>query len=89
VCRSTTEIGQKLTDQAFQLNGNEHHIRARGRRCFDDSGVPAVHGRHVVGDTSYGYTDKLPLGGYQRLDNPVVHDWLLDCAADLSSPTKE
>jgi secreted trypsin-like serine protease len=89
VRRYTTEVGQKLTDQVLQLNGNEHDPRAGGGTCFGDSGGPAIHGGYVVGDTSYGYTDNCRyLGGYQRVDIPVVRDWLLDCTADLACPTK-
>jgi hypothetical protein len=47
-------------------------------------------GGYVVGDTSYGYTNNCRyLGGYQRVDTPVVRNWLLDCTADLVCPTKE
>ena len=89
VRRYTTEVGQKLTDQVLQLNGNEHDPRAGGGTCFGDSGGPAIHGGYVVADTSYGYTDNCRyLGGYQRVDVPVVRDWLLDCTADLACPTK-
>jgi secreted trypsin-like serine protease len=90
VRRYTTEIGQKLTDQILQLNGNEHDIRAGGGTCFGDSGGPAIHGGFLVGDTSYGYTNNCRyLGGYQRVDIPVVRNWLLDCTADLVCATKE
>jgi hypothetical protein len=90
VRRYTTEIGQKLTDQVLQLNGNEHDPRAGGGTCFGDSGGPALHGGYVVGDTSYGYTDNCRyLGGYQRIDIPVVRDWIIDCTTDLTCPTKE
>ena len=89
VRRYTTEIGQKLTDQILQLNGNEHDPRAGGGTCFGDSGGPAMHGGYVVGDTSYGYTNNCRyLGGYQRVDVPVVRNWLLDCMADLVCATK-
>jgi hypothetical protein len=74
---------------SVQLNGNEHDIRAGGGSCFGDSGGPAMLGGYVVGDTSYGYTNNCRyLGGYQRVDIPVVRNWLLDCIADLSCPTK-
>ena len=89
VRRFTTEIGQKLDAQILQLNGNEKDIRAEGGTCFGDSGGPAIHGGFVVADTSYGYTSNCRyLGGYQRVDIPVVRDWLLDCLADLVCPTK-
>jgi len=90
VRRYTTEIGQKLTDQILQMNGNEHDIRAGGGTCFGDSGGPAIHGGFVVADTSYGYTNNCRyLGGYQRVDVPVVRNWLLGCTADLVCATKE
>ncbi len=90
VRRYTTEIGQKLSDQILQLNGNENDPRAGGGSCFGDSGGPAMHGGYVVGDTSFGYTNNCRyLGGYQRVDIPVVRNWLLDCMADLACPTKE
>jgi Trypsin len=89
VRRYTTEIGQKLSVQILQLNGNEHDIRAGGGTCFGDSGGPAMRDGYVVGDTSYGYTNNCRyLGGYQRVDIPVVRNWLLDCTADLSCPSK-
>jgi hypothetical protein len=89
VRRYTTEIGQKLTSQIFQMNGNEHDPRAGGGTCFGDSGGPAIHDGYVVGDTSYGFTNNCRyLGGYQRVDIPVVRNWLLDCTADLSCPSK-
>ncbi len=90
VRRYTTEVGQKLTDQILQMNGNEHDIRAGGGTCFGDSGGPAIHGGYVVGDTSYGYTDNCRyLGGYQRVDIPVVRNWLLDCTTNLICSSKE
>jgi hypothetical protein len=89
VRRSTTEVGQKLTPQILQMNGNEHDPRAGGGTCFGDSGGPAIHGGFVVGDTSYGYTNNCRyLGGYQRVDVPIVRNWLLDCLADLVCDTK-
>jgi secreted trypsin-like serine protease len=90
VRRSTTEIGQKLTSQILQLNGNEHDPRAGGGTCFGDSGGPTMHGGYVVADTSYGYTNNCRyLGGVQRVDIPIVRNWLLDCIADLACPTKD
>ena len=89
VRRYTTEIGQKLTDQVLQTNGNEHDPRAGGGTCFGDSGGPVVRDGFVVADASYGFTDNCRyLGGYQRVDIPVVRNWLLDCTADLVCPTK-
>jgi Trypsin len=90
VRRYTTEIGQKLTDQILQMNGNEKDPRAGGGTCFGDSGGPTLHAGFVVADTSYGYTSNCRyLGGYQRVDVPVVRDWLIDCTTDLRCPTKE
>jgi hypothetical protein len=89
VRRYTTEVGQKLAAQIFQTNGNEHDPRAGGGTCFGDSGGPAMRDGYVVGDTSYGFTNNCRyLGGYQRVDIPVVRNWLLDCTADLSCPSK-
>ncbi len=89
VRRYTTEVGQKLTPQILQMNGNEHDPRAGGGTCFGDSGGPAIHGGYLVADTSYGYTNNCRyLGGYQRVDVPVVRNWLLDCIADLVCDTK-
>jgi secreted trypsin-like serine protease len=90
VRRYTTEIGQKLTIQLLQTNGNEKDPRAGGGSCFGDSGGPIMLGGFIVGDTSYGYTNNCRyLGGYQRVDIPVVRDWLLDCIADLACPSKD
>ena len=80
--RQATSPGQKLTDQILQLNGNINDPRGTGGTCFGDSGGPVFHtsgGTTVlVGDTSYGYTSNCRyLGGYQRVDIPVVRDWLL------------
>jgi hypothetical protein len=89
VRRYTTEIGQKFDDQILQLNGNEMDPRAEGGTCFGDSGGPAIHGGYIVGDTSYGFSFNCRyLGGYQRVDIPVVRSWLMDCLADLACPTK-
>jgi len=89
VRRYTTEIGQKMTDQVVQTNGNDKDPRAGGGSCFGDSGGPLALGGYVVGDTSYGFTNNCRyLGGYQRVDIPIVRNWLLDCMADLACPTK-
>ena len=89
VRRYTREIGQKLTPQILQMNANAHDPRAGGGTCFGDSGGPAIRGGYVVADTSYGYTNNCRyLGGYQRVDIPIVRNWLLDCLADLACPTK-
>jgi hypothetical protein len=89
VRRYTTEIGQKLTTQIIQTNTNEKDPRAGGGTCFGDSGGPLMLNGVVVGDTSYGYTNNCRyLGGYQRVDIPIVRNWILDCVADLTCPTK-
>ena len=92
--QTTDEKGQKLTDQILQLNGNEHDPHGGGGTCFGDSGGPAFHTSggetYLVGDTSYGYTSNCRyLGGYQRVDIPIVRDWVLSCVAELSCETKE
>jgi hypothetical protein len=80
--RQALSPGQKLTPQILQLNGNINDPRGTGGTCFGDSGGPVFHTDDagvtvVVGDTSYGYTNNCRyLGGYQRVDVPVVHDWL-------------
>ena len=89
VRRYTTEIGQKLTDQVLQTNGNENDPRAGGGTCFGDSGGPLLKGGYLSADTSYGFTNNCRyLGGYQRVDIPIVRNWILDCMADLACPTK-
>ena len=89
VRRFTTEIGQWLTDQLLQTQTNEKDPRAEGGTCFGDSGGPIMHGGYVVGDTSYGLTNNCRyIGGYQRVDIPLVRNWLLDCLADPVCPSK-
>jgi secreted trypsin-like serine protease len=75
--RQTSVIGQKLTSQILQGNGNEHDPRAGGGTCFGDSGGPIFHNGLIVGVTSYGYTDNCRyLDGYQRIDIKVTQDWV-------------
>ncbi|MER7501338.1 trypsin-like serine protease [Nonomuraea pusilla] len=75
--RYTTQPGQKLTEQILQANGNYHDTRGGGGTCFGDSGGPVFLKGYLVAVTSYGYTDNCRyLGGYQRIDIPVVQDWL-------------
>ena len=89
VRRFTTEVGQTLRDQVYQTNANENDPRAGGGTCFGDSGGPSILNGYLVGDTSYGLTNNCRyIGGYQRVDIPVVRNWLLDCIADLVCPTK-
>ncbi len=69
--------GQKLTPQIVQMNGNINDNRGTGGTCFGDSGGPAYLNGYIVTVTSYGYTLNCRyLGGYQRLDIPVVQNWL-------------
>ncbi|WP_129336598.1 trypsin-like serine protease [Cellulomonas endophytica] len=77
VRRYTEEVGQKLTPQILQVNGNENDNRGGGGSCFGDSGGPSFTGGYLVTVTSYGYTDNCRyLGGLQRVDIPEVQDWL-------------
>jgi secreted trypsin-like serine protease len=77
VRRYTTGPGQKLTDQILQLNGNPNDNRGGGGTCFGDSGGPVFLNGYLVAVTSYSYTGNCRyLGGYQRVDIPVVQDWL-------------
>ena len=69
--------GQKLTPQILQTNGNPNDTRGTGGTCFGDSGGPVLLDGRIVAVTSYGYTANCRyLGGYQRLDIPVVDAWL-------------
>ena len=75
--RYTTSPGQKLTPQLLQMNGNPNDPRGGGGTCFGDSGGPAFHDGRLVAVTSYGYTENCRyLGGYQRVEVPVVLGWL-------------
>jgi hypothetical protein len=75
--RQTSVIGQKLTTQILQANGNEHDNRAGGGTCFGDSGGPIFHDGLIVGVTSYGYTDNCRyIDGYQRVDIAGVQSWV-------------
>jgi hypothetical protein len=75
--RYTTAPGQKLTPQILQLNGNPTDTRGGGGTCFGDSGGPVFLNGLLVAVTSYGYTQNCRyLGGYQRVDIPVVVGWL-------------
>ena len=75
--RYTTSPGQKLTPQILQLNGNPNDTRGGGGTCFGDSGGPLFLNGYLVAVTSYGYTDNCRyLGGYQRVDIPIVQEWV-------------
>jgi hypothetical protein len=82
--RYTTAPGQKLTSQILQLNGNPNDIRGGGGTCFGDSGGPVFLNGYLVAVTSYGYTQNCRyLGGYQRVDIPVVQGWLASVGAPV------
>ncbi|WP_348789165.1 trypsin-like serine protease [Leifsonia sp. NPDC080035] len=69
--------GQKLTPQILQTNGNPNDTRGTGGTCFGDSGGPVFLDGRLVAVTSYGLTANCRyIGGYQRLDIPVVDAWL-------------
>ena len=69
--------GQKLTPQILQVNGNINDTRGTGGSCFGDSGGPTFKDGYQVTVTSYGYTENCRyLDGLQRVDIPVVQDWL-------------
>lgn len=69
--------GQKLTPQILQVNGNINDTRGTGGSCFGDSGGPTFRGGYQVTVTSYGYTSNCRyLDGLQRIDIPVVQNWL-------------
>jgi hypothetical protein len=75
--RYAVQPGQKLTDQVLQLNGNVNDNRGTGGTCFGDSGGPTFLNGYVVTVTSYSLTNNCRyLGGYQRVDIPVVQKWL-------------
>jgi len=77
VRRYTDEVGQKLTSQVLQTNGNDKDPRGGGGTCFGDSGGPSFKQGYVTTVTSYGYTGNCRyLGGLQRVDIPVVQSWL-------------
>jgi hypothetical protein len=78
VRRYTETVGQKLTPQILQVNGNEHDNRGGGGSCFGDSGGPTFdEAGYLVTVTSYGYTSNCRyIDGLQRVDIAVVQDWL-------------
>jgi hypothetical protein len=80
--RYTNAPGQKLTPQILQLNGNPNDTRGGGGTCFGDSGGPVFLNGLLVAVTSYGYTDNCRyLGGYQRVEIPVVAQFLANPTA--------
>lgn len=84
--RVTEEKGQKLMPQILQVNGNENDPFGGGGTCFGDSGGPTFKGGYQVTVTSYGYTSNCRyLGGLQRIDIPVVQDWLAEFGVQAAS----
>jgi len=83
----TDEKPQKLTTQILQLQGNEKDPFGGGGTCFGDSGGPAFLNGYIIGDTSYGLTSNCRyLGGYQRVDVPIVRSWLT-CVLGVAQAT--
>ena len=75
--RQTSVIGQKLTTQILQGNGNENDNRAGGGTCLGDSGGPVLHDGLIVAVMSYGNTDNCRyIAGYQRVDIEGVQSWV-------------
>lgn len=73
------QAGQKMTAQLVQMNGNPNDTRGTGGTCFGDSGGPSLLKGQVVTVTSYTLNHASNcryLGGYQRIDIPVVQEWL-------------
>lgn len=71
--------GQQMTDQVVQMNGNPNNAKGTGGTCFGDSGGPSLLNGRIVTVTSYARNSARNcryLGGYQRVDIPVVKDWL-------------
>ena len=88
VRRYTTEAGQQLSSQTLYVSGNDRDSRAGGGICFGDSGGPALHRGYVVGGASIVTSNQCrSLAGFQRVDTPVVRNWLVDCLAGLACPT--
>ena len=87
IVRRFAEVpGQKLTSQLLQVNGNDKDPRGTGGTCFGDSGGPALHGGYHVAVNSYTLTHNCRyLAGFQRLDIPVVQDWLASFEVDVTT----
>jgi hypothetical protein len=78
--RYTEVVGQKLTPQILQVNGNENDNRGGGGSCFGDSGGPTFDpAGYLVTVTSYGYTSNCRyIDGLQRVDIEIVQNWLAE-----------
>jgi hypothetical protein len=76
--------GQKLTKQILQVNSNDKDPRGTGGPCFGDSGGPAFHDDYQVAVDSYALTTNCRyIAGFQRLDIPVVQEWLASVGVEL------
>ena len=86
--RVTDAPGQKLTPQILQVNGNPNDNKGDGGTCFGDSGGPGLLNGFQVTVTSYGYTSNCRyLDGHQRVDIPIVLDWLRPIMAGVEPGT--
>jgi hypothetical protein len=84
--RTTTAVGQKLTEQIIQLNGNPNDVRGGGGSCFGDSGGPLFLNGQIVGVSSYVYNGVCRyLLGYQRVDIPEIQEWLAGFGVPVST----
>ena len=85
--RFTTAVGQNVSTQTLKLAENANDSRAGGGTCFGDSGGPSFKDGYVTTVTSYGYTGNCRyLGGLQRVDIPVVQDWLAGFGVFAATP---
>lgn len=90
--KSTSRIvevnGNIATGGNLHTLNNPSAVGGTGGTCFGDSGGPLLYPAEdgvIVGVTSYGYTSNCRyIDGYQRVDIPVVQDWL----AGFTSETK-
>ena len=63
---------------------------ARASGVDKDGPILKIGDSIAVADTSYGYTNNCRyLGGVQRVDIPIVRNWIMDCVADLACPSKD
>jgi hypothetical protein len=69
---------QTLTVDVIKLQVNAKDARDDGGSCFGDSGGSVWVNGFVVGDDSWGTSQFCSGGaaGYQRIDTPVVRDWI-------------
>jgi hypothetical protein len=89
VRRYADSPGQKLTPQILQTNGNPNDNKGTGGSCLGDSGGPTLQGGYQVAVTSYSNTANCRyLAGLQRVDIPVVQDWLLSFGVEPASAAR-